>query len=658
MRKPSIPTLTTCALLAATVTASVMLPDTLSVPFLAASAPPEEIRLTTLIRDFKSSHADFDVVPASGLGHCAGTVASALGDDGRPALVEVVDDFNVSSGGLVPGEPFAAQATVLGAVLLDGASPVPVTLQVHADAAALEPFGTYDYITDTTGDVNDGANPRSNVFTLDQVYAPGTVLAIEATSWETSPAGNLGYTTVMSQDRSDAEGQSVATQITVPTDGVITSITAYLNSGDDAAGEANNTRYALYADSGGEPGALLAQTAEVNATPGWHWFTIDLPDTAVSAGTYWLALAQNLAPQQYRMGSNNGQTRVSSHRGLDGFQATWSNTVGGGPDRVSIYAAFTPNQAQMPHMTVDAGSASPYVYVLRKNDPVPAIPAMADLATIHDFVEPYVDLASGLMTLEDNQAIYLFELGTTNLASPDADFQDLVVLVTLASDPIFFNGGSGGSASAAAGFKVDAQWVDSAGRNIAPHLYVPIGTDNAGNPLADAPGVEGVADDGGIATDTSFAQWFNDLLGVNQSTSYPLTLVRNDSGVYEYLEPYFHPIDGALFGNEGESHNHYFTLAFNAQFTYDQSGGQFIEFSGGDGAWLFVNEKLMLDLGGMRSGVAQYLSMDRLSMVDGNTYELHFFYAQRDAYSTDFNFRTNIELSGGELLGFITKPFD
>ncbi len=36
------------------------------------------------------------------------------------------------------------------------------------------------------------------------------------------------------------------------------------------------------------------------------------------------------------------------------------------------------------------------------------------------------------MSLDENQAIYLFELGTTNLTSSAADFQDLVVLITLA----------------------------------------------------------------------------------------------------------------------------------------------------------------------------------------------------------------------------------
>ncbi|MEZ6192618.1 MAG: hypothetical protein R3C45_15195 [Phycisphaerales bacterium] len=39
------------------------------------------------------------------------------------------------------------------------------------------------------------------------------------------------------------------------------------------------------------------------------------------------------------------------------------------------------------------------------------------------------------MTMDENQSIYLFELGTTRLTRAAADFQDLVVLVTLGESP-------------------------------------------------------------------------------------------------------------------------------------------------------------------------------------------------------------------------------
>ncbi|MCP3906278.1 MAG: fibro-slime domain-containing protein [Planctomycetes bacterium] len=655
MQRVTPTTLIAGGLLVATGIASFMLPEMLSVPAIVASTPtpPDEIVLTTLIRDLQASHPDFNVVPAGGFGHYAGNVATSLGDDGRPVPVQAVDDFEVTAGDLVPGEPFASEATILGVEITSGGNPVPITVRVHADAALLEPFGAYDHSVDQAGNLNDGGNPRASVFTTDDIYAPGTVIEMEATSWlETAEATEFGHDTMFLTSSTAANSKQLATQVTLGQSGTITDITAYVEDND-------SVRYGLYTDVAGEPGTLLAETAQVDSPSGWNWFTLAIPPTWVPAGTYWLAVSQDESDQSIRHSILGGQTRQNSHDADDdGFQATWSGTTNSLPWRLNIYAKITPDAATYtPHMTVNASDASPYVYVLKDGDPVPAIPAMADQSTILDFVEPYIDIPSGFMTLAPNEAIYLFELGTTDLGSPAADFQDLVVLVRLASDPIYF-AGSSAATTGVAGYKVEDQWRDSAARPIAPHVYVPLGTDDAGNPLADSPGTAGVDDTGGITSSGTFAQWFTDELTVNLSTIQELTLVRNVSGVYEYLDNAFHPIDDALLGNDGDSHNNYFTLAFNAQFTYDESGGQFIEFSGGDGAWMFIHTKLMLDLGGVRSASTQYLSLDRLSLVDGQTYDVHFFYAQRDPFSSDFNLRTNIVLGGGEILGTVTKPFD
>lgn len=75
---------------------------------------------------------------------------------------------------------------------------------------------------------------------------------------------------------------------------------------------------------------------------------------------------------------------------------------------------------------------TPHVKVLRDGDDVPPITPFLNQGSITSFVSKYVDSATGKITLDKNQAIYLFELGTTNLSSSAADFQDLVVLVTLA----------------------------------------------------------------------------------------------------------------------------------------------------------------------------------------------------------------------------------
>jgi hypothetical protein len=71
------------------------------------------------------------------------------------------------------------------------------------------------------------------------------------------------------------------------------------------------------------------------------------------------------------------------------------------------------------------------VVVLKNGDLIPDVPGMENQASIQDFVEEYINLGTGTVGLQSNQALYLFELGTTNLQSSAADFQDLVLLLTL-----------------------------------------------------------------------------------------------------------------------------------------------------------------------------------------------------------------------------------
>ncbi len=103
---------------------------------------------------------------------------------------------------------------------------------------------------------------------------------------------------------------------------------------------------------------------------------------------------------------------------------SWVLTPHGNPDG-------SKNNHWDPYMEVDSSMNSPYVKVLRSGDPVPNIPGFQDQASIEQFLVDYVNPASGTVELGPNQAIFLFELGETDLTSPAADFQDLVVLVTL-----------------------------------------------------------------------------------------------------------------------------------------------------------------------------------------------------------------------------------
>jgi fibro-slime domain-containing protein len=166
--------------------------------------------------------------------------------------------------------------------------------------------------------------------------------------------------------------------------------------------------------------------------------------------------------------------------------------------------------------------------------------------------------------------------------------------------------------------------------------------------LADVAGVAGAAGNGQVTSALTFSEWFEDVLGVNQSAVHTIGLVDDGTGVYEYLDDQFYPIDGILLGNEGATHNENFTFAFTTQFKYEACAGQFATAQGGDGLWIFIDGTLVIDLAGVDYAADQYIDLDRLGLSDGQVYEMGVFYASRNSDSPVFNFRTNVALISEE----------
>ncbi|MCM8529823.1 MAG: type II secretion system GspH family protein [Lentisphaeraceae bacterium] len=80
------------------------------------------------------------------------------------------------------------------------------------------------------------------------------------------------------------------------------------------------------------------------------------------------------------------------------------------------------------YMEVDDSNTTNTQVLMNGND-VPNINGYLDQGDVESFLDGYID-ENGKIVLEDNQVILLFELGTTNMDSSSADFQDLVILVT------------------------------------------------------------------------------------------------------------------------------------------------------------------------------------------------------------------------------------
>ncbi len=154
------------------------------------------------------------------------------------------------------------------------------------------------------------------------------------------------------------------------------------------------------------------------------------------------------------------------------------------------------------------------------------------------------------------------------------------------------------------------------------------------------------AANGQVTSKASFDQWYRDEQGVNIDIPISIPNQASDpSNEYSYSSSAFFPIDDMGFGNYLSSgHNFHFTTQIAASFTY--KGGEVFDFTGDDDLWIFVNDKLALDLGGLHQAVNGKIDFDaqatKLGLTKGQTYRMDIFHAERHTNESNFKFSTTI----------------
>lgn len=173
--------------------------------------------------------------------------------------------------------------------------------------------------------------------------------------------------------------------------------------------------------------------------------------------------------------------------------------------------------------------------------------------------------------------------------------------------------------------------------------------------------VQEVIADGGdpIASDnvdncaiSQLEDWYSDTHPTGFVKTYALILDNkqaNEGGIYRFENNNFFPFDGELIVskkgksykhhfsfNEGRNHNYHFT--FEARFMFAYQAGQTVAINGNDDIWVFINNQLVIDLGGVHPSTGAQVALQDLAatlgLVEGEIYPFALFFAQRQTVSS------------------------
>ncbi|MEI9953034.1 MAG: fibro-slime domain-containing protein [Pseudomonadota bacterium] len=142
-----------------------------------------------------------------------------------------------------------------------------------------------------------------------------------------------------------------------------------------------------------------------------------------------------------------------------------------------------------------------------------------------------------------------------------------------------------------------------------------------------------------------FADWYRTVDGLNKAYRLELWFGPN-AGISSFQSTEFFPLDGKGWNDMDEKygHNFFFTTEIHTQFKYE--GGETFKFTGDDDVWVFINEKLAIDLGGVHPALEASIDIDarasELGLEKGKVYAFDMFQTERHTFQSNFRADTTL----------------